>query len=178
MSRMQEQINKQPKAYVGIDVGKDQLDIFVHPAGASLRVTNNKTGIQTLVKSLRQHEVELAALEATSKYHRLAYAMLHEAGFAVSVINPFRSRQFSDSIGRLAKTDGIDAEALAFYAARMNPSPTKPPEKQFKLLRDLHTARRQVLEEVSDLKRQLHTTDHSVAARQIRARSWNATRRS
>lgn len=170
MSRMQEQINKQPKAYVGIDVGKDQLDIFIHPAGASLRVSNTKTGIQTLVKSLRQHEVELAALEATSKYHRLAHAMLHEAGFAVSVINPFRSRQFSDSIGRLAKTDGIDAEALAFYAARMNPSPTKPPEKQFKLLRDLQTARRQVLEEVCDLKRQLHTTDHSVAARQIRAR--------
>ena len=67
--------------------------------------------------------------------------MLHEAGMNVAVINPFRSRQFADSIGKLAKTD---AESLALYAKRMNPEPTTPPDVQLKELRDLQTARRQV----------------------------------
>jgi len=171
MSRMQEQINNhQPKTYAGIDVGKDHLDLFIHPAGLSLQVKNNKSGIKTLIKTFSNHEVDAAALEATGKYHRLAHTMLHDAGFTVSVINPFRSRQFTDSLGWLAKTDKIDAEALALYTARMKPEPTKPPEEAFKILRDLQAARRQVVNEVSDLKRQLKTTDHPLAARQIRAR--------
>lgn len=171
MSRTQEQIIKQPTSTtVGIDVGKDQLDIFIHPAQISLRVKNDKSGVASLIKACHKHGVELAALEATGKYYRLAHEMLHEAGFPVAVINPFRSRQFTDALGRLAKTDKIDAQALALYAARMHPDPTEPPEKHFQLLRDLHTARRQVLKEVADLKRRLHVTDHPIAARQIRAR--------
>lgn len=171
MSRMQEQITKQPtQTFAGIDVGKDHLDIFIHPLGVQMQVKNDRKAIKSLIATLRRHRVELVALEATSKYHRLAHAMLHDAGIAVAVINPFRSRQFADSIGRLAKTDGIDAEALALFAARMHPEPTQPPEESFQLLRDLHTARRQVIAEVSDLKRQLQTTDHPLAARQIRAR--------
>lgn len=168
---MQEQINKQQsQTYVGIDVSKDQLDIFIDPVGISLQVKNNKTGIQSLIRTLHKHEIGLAALEATGKYHRPAHTMLHDAGFAVSVINPFRSRQFTDSLGWLAKTDRIDAKALALYAQRMNPPPTEPPGEAFKLLRELQTARRQVIEEVSNLKRQSHTTDHPIAVRQIRAR--------
>jgi transposase len=96
--------------------------------------------------------------------------MLHDAGLAVCVINPFRSRQFANSTGRLAKTDTIDAETLALFAVRMNPAPTVPPERQASRLRDLQTARRQVLKEVCDLKRQLHTTEHPLAVRQIKAR--------
>ena len=170
MSRMQEQIIKQPPAFVGIDVGKDHLDIFIHPNGVRMKVSNNTRGVGALIRKLSGLHIQLVALEATSKYHRPAHAMLHEAGYAVSVINPFRSRQFADSIGRLAKTDRIDAESLALFAARMNPDPTAPPEIEIRLLRDLQTARRQVVQEVCDLKRQLHTTDHPLAARQIKAR--------
>lgn len=171
MSRMQEQITTSPlTAHAGIDVGKDQLDMFIRPAGLMLTVPNTKAGILLLIKKCIAHNVELAALEATSKYHRLAHNMLHDAGIPVSVINPFRSRQFADSLGRMAKSDSIDAEVLALYAARMEPEPTVPPEQQSKELRDLHAARRQVLREVGDLKRQLHTTDHPLAAKQIRAR--------
>ncbi len=171
MSRMQEQIRKQQtKTYAGIDVGKDHLDIFVHPIGAQLKVKNHKNAIQTLIGKLARHGVQLVTLEATSKYHCLAHAMLHDAGITVSVINPFRSRQFADSIGRLAKTDTIDAESLALFAARMNPAPTPPPDAHSRQLRELHTARRQVLDEICDLKRQLYTTDHPIAVRQIKAR--------
>ena len=171
MSRMQEQITKQsPLTYAGIDVGKDHLDVFIHPVGVQMQVKNDAKAIQTLAQKLGQHAVHLVALEATSKYHRLAHSVLHDAGISVAVINPFRSRQFAHSTGRLAKTDAIDAQTLALFAQRMTPDPTTPPDIQCKELRDLQTARRQVLDEVCDLKRQLHTTDHPIAVRQIKAR--------
>lgn len=170
MSRMQDQIVKHPKTVAGIDVGKSQLDVFIHPAGTRLRVPNTTEGAQSALETLKKYGVELTAMEATGKYHCLAHSLFHEAGLAVAVINPFRSRQFADSIGRLAKTDTIDAEALALYAERLDPAPTSPPEARFKELRELHAARRQVVAEVSDLKRQLQTTEHPLAADQIRAR--------
>jgi len=171
MSRMQdENTEHQPQTVAGIDVGKDGLDIFIHPDGISLKVTNDKKGMRSLIRTLQRYGPRLITLEATSKYHRLAHSMLHEAGFDVAVINPFRSRQFADSLGRLAKTDRIDAQSLALFGLRMSPEPTIPPDIQSKELRDLQTARRQVLAEVCDLKRQLHTTDHPMAVRQIKAR--------
>jgi len=126
--------------------------------------------VQTIMRHCRTHGVKLLALEATGKFHRLAHEMLHEAGVAVAVVNPFRSRQFADSMGRLAKSDTIDAEVLAAFAERMTPQPTLPPSEHHKTLRELHSARRQAVEEAGDLKRQLQTTDHPLAAEQIRQR--------
>lgn len=170
MSRMQEQITRQPQTVAGIDVGKDGLDIFIHPAGVRLKSKNRTTAIQALARELAQQGVELVTMEATSTYHRLAHSLLHDAGIAVAVVNPFRSRQFASSIGKLAKTDTIDAQSLALFAERMKPAPTAPPGVQSKHLRSLNTARRQVLEEICDLKRRLHTCDHPIAVRQIKAR--------
>lgn len=171
MSRMQEKIDERSaNVYAGIDVGKTRLDVFIYPSNTRLEVPNNEKAIQGLIRALVQAGVHLAALEATGKYHCLAHSMMHAAGIAVAVINPFRSRQFADSLGRLAKTDTIDAETLARFAERMRPSPTIPPDKHSKILHELHTARRQVSDEVADLKRQLQTTEHAIAARQIRAR--------
>tara|TARA_R110002124_G_scaffold265191_3_gene431892 strand:+ start:3835 stop:4716 length:882 start_codon:yes stop_codon:yes gene_type:complete len=168
---MQEKITQYPEnVYAGVDVSKDSLDFSLIPLDIKLRVENSKNGINKLIRRCKSHNVQLVALEATGKYHRLLHEMLHEAGIPAAVINPFRSRQFADSMGRFAKTDTIDAETIARFAERMKPEPTKPPTAQYKALRELHTARRQVLEEASDLKRQLHSTEHPLAAKQIRSR--------
>jgi len=171
MSRMQEKIN-QPLArvHLGIDVGKANLDVFVHPVGGRFRFTNDKPGIGKLVKLCASFDVQLIALEATNKYHQLVHRSLHESGLAVTVINPYRSRKFADALGQLAKTDTIDAEVLARFAALMEPQPTLPPSQHHKALRDLNVARRQVNDEMSTLSRQLQTTDHPLAQRQIRTR--------
>lgn len=174
MSRWQEKIahntHDSPETYVGIDVGKNYLDVLIYPHGCHMRITNDAKAILSLALELESYAPRLVALEATGKYHNLAHSMLHEAGFAVAVVNPFRSRQFADSMGKLAKTDTIDAEMLARFAQRIQPHPTIPPERQSRELHDLHIARRQVSDEVSDLKRRLQTTDHAVAKRQIKAR--------
>jgi len=171
MSRTQEKITQPTKTtYAGIDVGKNYLDIFVHPSGVQLQVKNDHKSIQSLAKKLLKQGVQLATLEATSKYHCLAHSVLHDAGVPVSVVNPFRSRQFADSMGNSAKTDKIDAQSLAHFAERMRPEPSAPPEKHIKALHELHTARRQAADEVADLKRQLQTADHSLVIKQIKVR--------
>lgn len=171
MSRWQEKRSRTiTETFAGIDVGKCQLDVFIHPTGHRLQVANTAKAIRIVIRELAKYDVKLAVLEATGKYHCLAHAMIHEAGIPVSVINPFRSRQFAESMGSLAKTDRIDAQMLASFAQRMAPSPTAPPEKQTKLLHELHTARRQVCDEVADLKRRLQNTDHALARGQIKER--------
>lgn len=177
MSRTQEQ-NNEPTSptYVGIDVGKAHLDVYVHPQRIKLRVDNDGSGHQKLVRLCCRYDAHLVVMEATGAYCRKAHDTLHDAGLDVAVINPFRSRQFADSLGKLAKTDTIDAEVLAHYAQLIRPHPTPPPSGHQRALRDLNTARRQVLQEIGDLKRQLHTTEHLLAARQIKARIKMAER--
>lgn len=174
MSRWQEQIMHNPhgipEVFAGIDVGKKQLDIFINPPGISMQIINDAKGISEAIRELTRYNIKLIALEATGKYHTLVHAMLHEAGIDVAVVNPFRSRQFADSMGRLAKTDTIDAEVLAGFAQRMQPAPTPLPDPVSQELHELHIARRQVCDEVADLKRQLQTSDHPLAKRQIKAR--------
>lgn len=171
MSRMQDQKYRlSTNAFLGIDVSRDYLDIFIHPLNKKHRCSNDKSGIRKLIRCCAGFEVQLIALEATGKYHRLAHQMLHEAGFNVAVVNPYRSRKFADALGQLAKTDTIDAEVLARFAELINPPVTLPPSEHQKALRELNVARRQVLDEVGILGRQLLTTDHSLSARQIKAR--------
>jgi len=177
MSRTQEKINNQNQnVYAGIDVGKDTLDFHIHPLNIKLQVVNNKKGINKLIRMSVRHNVQMAALEATSKYHRLAHEMFHEANIPTTVVNPFRSRKFADSLGRMAKTDKIDAMILARFAELMQPEPTIPPSQHTKVLRELMNARRQASEEIADLKRKLHTCGHPIAIRQMRARIKMAER--
>lgn len=177
MSRMQDEINQsKTRVTAGIDVGKAVLDMCVLPAAKSFQVENTVNGIRRLIRLCQRHGVQLIALEATGRYHRLAHQMLHEAGLAVAVINPYRSRKFADASGKLAKSDRIDAGVLAQFAAVMQPQPTEPSSQHHKTLSDLNVARRQVSQEVGDLKRQLYETDHPVIARQIRARIKMAAR--
>ena len=59
----------------------------------------------------------------------------------------FRTRRFADVLGRLAKTDEIDAEVLAQFAAIMKPLPTEPPPETMAQITEITVARRQVIEE-------------------------------
>lgn len=171
MSRMQDQKDHpSTNVFLGIDVSRDYLDVFIHPANNKFQIANDNPGIRKLIKHCKGFDVQLIALEATGKYHRLAHQMLHEANLNVAVINPYRSRKFADALGQLAKTDTIDAEVLAHFAELIKPPVTLPPSQDQKALRELNVSRRQVLDEIGILGRQLITADHPLAERQMRAR--------
>ncbi|MGB3797631.1 MAG: IS110 family transposase [Alteraurantiacibacter sp.] len=132
---------------VGIDVSKDWLDVFLHPGGERLRVENDTAGIHRLRTRCLAVAAKLMVLEATGRYHRAAHVCLHAADVPVAVINPYRSRRFADVLGRLAKTDEIDAEVLARFAAVMEPAPTDPPSSAMARITEMTVARRQMVRE-------------------------------
>lgn len=133
-----------PAVHVGIDVSKARLDVCLLPGGQTFGVDNTDDGVAQLATTLKQHTVALVLLEATGRYERRAASALLEAGFKVAVVNPRQARDFARALGRLAKTDRIDAATLAEFA-RLGHARTceKQPQNRV-LLDDLVTRRRQL----------------------------------
>ena len=123
--------------FVGIDVAKAQLDIAVRPTGERWAVPNDPHGCATLVERLQALHPTLIVLEATGGLERAATAALATAGLPVVVVNPRQARDFARATGQLAKTDALDARALAHFADVIRPTPRPLPDAQTQELRAL-----------------------------------------
>ena len=103
---------------VGIDVAKAQVDVSVLGAMlAAQRFDNEAEGHSALAAALVPLGVALVVMEATGGYEAALACALQAAGLAVAVVNPKQARDFAKSMGKLAKTDRIDARMLAEFAA-------------------------------------------------------------
>jgi transposase len=132
--------------FVGIDVSKATLDVHVLPQGESFSVARDSAGVEGLVERLRSLEAKLIVLEATGGFEQVVSAALGGAGLPVAQINPRQIRDFARALGRLAKTDRIDAAVIALFAERVRPEARPLPDEQARLLDELVTRRRQVIE--------------------------------
>lgn len=131
--------------FVGIDVAKAQLDIALRPSGERWAVPNDPDGCMTLVERLQAVQPTLIVLEATGGLERAATAALATAGLPVVVVNPRQARDFARATGQLAKTDALDARALAHFADVIRPTPRPLPDTQTQELRALLGRRRQLI---------------------------------
>lgn len=102
--------------YVGIDVSKASLDVCVGVAGKPCSLINDSAGHDSLCQMLLNLPVGLVVLEATGGYEFACAAALQARGLPVAVINPRQARDFARAMGKLAKTDRIDAQGLAHLA--------------------------------------------------------------
>lgn len=136
-----------PIRHAGIDVSKGRLDVCLLPDGEAFSVANDQEGIDELLGRLEQARPELVVLEATGRYERPAATAIaaSEAGIAVAVVNPRQARDFAKATGRLAKTDRIDAQILARFAAAIGPPPSVLPNEEAQALQAILTRRRQLL---------------------------------
>jgi transposase len=134
------------QVYIGIDVAKRRLDVALWPTGELRTVANDATDINELVTWLQTQRPTLIVLEATGGYERAVVASLGATGLPVVVVNPRQVRDFARAVGRLAKTDTLDATVLARFAEAVRPSPRPLPDAQMELLRALVTRRHQVVE--------------------------------
>jgi transposase len=134
-----------PQCFVGIDVAKAQLDIAVRPTGEQWSAPNDEAGIATLVTQLQAITPTLVVLEATGGFQRAVVTALTVAGLPVVVVNPRQTRDFAKATGQLAKTDALDARALAHFAEAVRPTPRPVPDAQTEALRALMTRRRQLV---------------------------------
>ena len=115
------------KTLCGVDVSSQVLDAKVWPGGAQLQVKATAQGIAELAAWCRDRGVELAVLEATGGYERLAFRLLWAHGVPAAVVNPRQVRRFAEAMGYLEKTDRIDAGVIAGYAAAKGVEPQPPP---------------------------------------------------
>lgn len=133
------------KVFVGIDVSKGRLDVCVLPSGDTLSVDNSPAGIERIIELLIPLKVGLVVIEATGRYERRVVAELLNSGIKVAVVNPRQARDFAKALGKLAKTDAIDARVLAQFASLdMARACEKVPENRV-ILDDRITRRRQVI---------------------------------
>lgn len=101
---------------IGIDVAKAQLDAAVTGvAAAPAQFGNDEDGHAALLAWLEPLAPQLVVLEATGGHEALAVCALQAAGLAVAVVNPRQAHAFGQALGYLAKTDRIDAAALAEF---------------------------------------------------------------
>jgi transposase len=131
--------------FVGIDVAKAQLDIALRPTGERWAVPNDETGIAALVIRLQAVQPTLIVLEATGGYHRAVVAALAVAALPLVVVNPRQVRDFAKATGQLAKTDTLDARAVAHFAEAVRPARRPLPDAQTEELRALLARRRQLI---------------------------------
>lgn len=107
---------------VGIDVGKDFLDVATLPTGEAYRVTNDASGHAELIERLQAlADLDRIVVEATGGYERAIALALADAGLPVARVNPRQTRDYARASGHTAKTDRIDALALAEFARALRP---------------------------------------------------------
>jgi len=151
-------------AYVGVDVSKKQLDVVTLPGGEWQSFENNGEGIQALCAQLLVLRPKLIVMEASGKYERELAIALVLAGLAVAVVNPRQVRDFAKAMGKLAKTDRIDAGVLALFGERMRPEPRGVPEKEVREMDALITRRSQLKEMITAEKNRMGTAPGAMKA--------------
>lgn len=131
--------------FIGIDVSKSTLDVFIDAPARSLRLANTPAEIATLAQTLRPLAVQRIVIEHTGGYERCVAAELMSAGLAVALINPRQARDFARATGRLAKNDRLDAGLLAEFGRAIRPAAGAPIPEIRAQLDELIGRRRQLV---------------------------------
>jgi transposase len=147
---------------IGIDVSKEVLDCCDAKSGECFQEKHTPAGMARLIKRLRKVKPEIVVLEATGSLHRTLSEVLHKAGFAVLIANPKRIRDFAKGLGILAKTDPLDARAIALYGERSDAPPSQFLSPEERLLKDLCTRREQLVDMIRSEKNRMSSAPELV----------------
>jgi transposase len=132
--------------FVGIDVAKARLDVHLRPSGKSFTVMRDGEGLVQLVDRLHRLAPRLVVMEATGGYETIVASAVAAAHLPLAVVNPRQIRDFARATGKLAKTDAIDAAAIAHFAEAIRPPARPIAEPEAQALGELVARRRQVIE--------------------------------
>ena len=131
---------------VGVDVSKDRLDVHLRPSGEAFAVARDGKGLEALVDRLAAIDVSLIVVEATGGFETTVAAALAGASLPLAVVNPRQIRDFARALGKLAKTDAIDAEVIALFAEKVRPEARPLASQEARSLGELVGRRRQIIE--------------------------------
>ncbi|QLE46743.1 IS110 family transposase [Nostoc sp. C057] len=150
--------------WVGIDVSKATLDVYIRPLGKAMIVANTESEISNLVELLLSYSLNLIVLEATGGLETELVIQLQAALLPVALINPRQGRDFAKATGKLAKTDAIDAQILAHFGEAMKPQVLAIQSEMARQLSELISRRRQLVEmQTAEKNRRSRTRGQALA---------------
>lgn len=134
-----------PTCFVGCDVGKQDIVAFSSQHGTIITLANEPAALARFARSLDPGC--LVVCEATGGYEGALLAALVTAGRAAHRADARKVKAFIRSLGTLAKTDAIDARALARYAQERHDRLARwmPADKDQARLQALVMARRDIV---------------------------------
>jgi transposase len=142
--------------YIGVDVSKDRLDVAVWPSRQVFSDTNDVEGIARLAERISGLNPKIVVLESTGRLEVPAALEFGERGVAYRIVNPRQIREYARAMGKLAKTDRIDALILARWAESAQPEPKPLPGADRREVRALVTRRAQLVENLTREKNRMH----------------------
>lgn len=131
--------------YIGIDVAKETLDLFISKTKKYYCFPNTAKGIKKLLAVIISSQPTLIVVEATGGLQNAIVNALGEQALPVAVVPPKRVRDFARAIGQLAKTDKLDAELLASYGEKCEPPARPVPNEHQQMLKSLSARREQLI---------------------------------
>lgn len=151
MTNASRESTSQPLVFVGVDMAQQAFDWTVHGEQGTHHLPNQESGFETLLAALKERRVGLIVVESTGGWERPLAGFLLRHGLPVAVVNPRAAREFARGMGHLAKTDAIDALALAHMAQTLAARADQagvvfcPPPPQVEALQLMVTRRVQLL---------------------------------
>ncbi len=147
--------------FVGIDIASETHTVAVVGEAREIvlkatEFTEDAEGYRKLFELLGEPSGCLVAMEATGHYWQNLFAAMATAGFTVALLNPLRTRRFSEVDLERTKTDAIDALGIARFAAEKRPAVTRLPDAATQELRELVRLRDRLVQDFVDRKNQLH----------------------
>ena len=156
---------EQESTFVGIDVAKAQVDVAVRPTDQRWAISYDESGVRELVSRLKTLEPALVLLEASGGLELPLVAALASAALPVVVVNPRQVRDFARATGTLAKTDTLDAAALAHFADAVRPAVRPLRDAETQVLNSLVARRHQVVTMLVSERNRLGTAISAVRPR-------------
>jgi transposase len=144
------------EVFVGVDISKDRLDVHLLPKGEHKAVKNDAEGIASFITLLQEEKPTIIVMEASGGYEVKVAAELGAACLPVAIVNPRQVRDFARAIGKLAKTDAIDAYVLARFAEAIRPAAQALPTEDEKQIKELVTRRKQLVDLRASEKNHFH----------------------
>ena len=140
----------------GVDVAKSWVDV-AGPSGHSRIANEDLQAFAVRVASVggrvafegetEQKSIRGIDFPTNGGYETPLRTALANAGVPAIRINPRRARAFATSLGRLAKTDRVDAGMIREMAARLDLPECAPETEEMSRLKALQLRRRQLVED-------------------------------
>ena len=118
--------------FIGCDVSKAHLDFFDSRHDRLCRIANTEAVVCAWLEAVAPCDQTLIVFEATGPHDGVIRDAAHRQGVACVRVNPQQARDFARALGRRAKTDALDAKALAVMgqALRLQPGHVPDPTRQ------------------------------------------------